>query len=487
MGVSNIEDGIFFDVNNSFCRTFGYALEELIGRSSLEINLWVDPRDRAQALEKIKQTGSVHDYETKMYTKNREIKEVVFSSNKIVINGKECLMSWIRDVTDDNKKNEQLQNMQRLESIGVLAGGIAHDFNNLLMGIFGNLQLAELKAGADDPTLVYIKRALDAVNKGASLAGQLLTYSKGGQPKKEIILLQNLVPSWVKFHLSGSSNIKTEFNISNELWPVNADIGQLNQVISNLVINAKQAMLIGGKFTVEGKNIEYARDIPAVLSPGYYILLSFQDQGPGIEPYTLGKIFDPFFSTKQNGHGLGLATAYSIINKHGGYLTVESKLGQGATFKIYLPAEPKAEPFFHAKIEHGSAKLSGRILLMDDEPDILASTKLFLEQCGFEVATASHGEEAISLYKKAMETNQRFDTVILDLTIREGLGGKDALKEIRFFDPQVRAIVASGYSDDPIIHDPHEFGFVGSLIKPYKFEDLRKNLEKLNKPKDDHS
>ncbi len=485
MAISDINDGIFLNINKAFTETFGFTKDDLIGKSSISLPLWVDSQDRVKAVKIVEQTGRVHNFETKLFTKNKEVRHVLFSWAQIEIEGKKCLMSAVTDITENNKMKEQMQTMQKLESIGVLAGGIAHDFNNLLQGIYGNLQLVKIKLEERPAEHIepYIDRSLAVFDKASGLAKQLLTYSKGGQPKKEIFLLQKMLPSMLSFNLSGAANIKTILDIDDDLWPINADAGQIDQVISNLIINAKQAMPNGGTITLQAKNLK-EREVHSLLVPGEYILISIADQGSGISAENLQKIFDPFFTTKKHGTGLGLATAYSIIKKHQGLLLAESEIGQGTTFKIYLPAKPQANVSWSAFVEKGHQTFHGRILLMDDDEEVLKTTEDFLSKSGFEIVTASRGEEAVSLYEKAMANNQPFDLVIFDLTIREGLGGKETLNLIKKIDPDVRAIVASGYSDDPVMTNPQLFGFADSLQKPYHFDELGNSLTVLIGPKE---
>jgi PAS domain S-box-containing protein len=345
MTISNIEQGIILDVNDKFIENFGFTKEEVIGKSSLDLPLWLNPQDRLNAIAKLEQDGGVYNFETKLLTKQRDTRDVLFSWAIIEENGRNVLMSSVTDITELNIYREQMQTQQRIESLGVLAAGIAHDFNNLLMGISGNLSLVQYKISEDSPLLPYVNVALDAVYKATGLTGQLRTFAKGDQPRKKMILLQNELSSWIRFSLSGSSNIRLNLLIAENLWPTNVDVGQLNQVVNNLVINAVQAMSNGGNFSVIAKNIEQQDEIPEGLEPGAYILLSFEDSGSGISPENMSKIFDPFFTTKKNGNGLGLATAYSIINKHGGQLIVDSKVNKERSSRyIFRPGLTRKYP-----------------------------------------------------------------------------------------------------------------------------------------------
>lgn len=482
MTISNIEQGIILDVNDKFIENFGFTKEEVIGRSSLDLPLWLNPQDRLNAIAKLEHDGGVYNFETKLLTKQSDIRDVLFSWAIIEENGRKVLMSSVTDITELNTYRENIQRRQRIESLGLLAAGIAHDFNNLLMGISGNLSLVQYKVSEDSPLLPYLNIALDAVYKATGLTGQLRTFAKGDQLQKKTIMLQNELLSWVRFSLSGASNIRLDLSIAEDLWPISVDVGQLNQVVNNFVINAVQAMLNGGKLSVTAKNIVNKNEIPEGLNPGYYIMLSFEDNGVGISPENLSKIFDPFFTTKQNGNGLGLATSYSIIKKHEGYITLGSKLNEGTVFKIFLPACLSEKIYMPAMDIPDKGKIPGNILVMDDDDLVLKVTRKNLESFGLDVTTVTNGDDAIALYKQALDKGKPFDLVVFDLTIKDGLGGKAALKGIKMFDPQVKAVLVSGYTDEQLVLTPEEEGNLQWFIKPYSFNDLKRTLRKMLYP-----
>lgn len=384
-----------------------------------------------------------------------------------------------RDVTLEKKAEEETIRMQKLESIGLLAGGLAHDFNNILSGILGNTQLARMVYEKGEKIEKYLIGVEDATKSAAALTQQLLTFSKGGEPVKKQIDLKELLEETILFALRGS-NVKSVFFIENKLWLVNVDAGQINQVINNLAINADQAMPNGGTLTVEASNVIETNQT-GTLNPGKYVEIKLIDQGIGIPESDLSKIFDPYFTTKQKGSGLGLASSYSIIEKHDGIITVQSEPGKGTIFTIYLPAY---EGNVHKsdkesrKIEEGS----GRILVMDDESYIRELMQDMLDLLGYESITVSNGDEAIKTYTEALNSDNPFRAVIMDLTIPGGMGGKDAIRELLKIDPHVKSIVSSGYSADSIMANYGDFGFKGILQKPFRIEEVGMMLDEvLNK------
>jgi PAS domain S-box-containing protein len=385
----------------------------------------------------------------------------------------------VRDVTERKKIEEELLKARKLESIGLLAGGIAHDFNNILMGIIGNLSVAKTLATPGDHLSEMVIAAERAALRARDLTQQLLTFAKGGAPIKKTTSILEIIRESVDFALRGS-NVRCQFSIPDTLWPVDVDEAQMSQVISNLIINADQSMPQGGTIRLQAENITVSANDPLSRRPGQYVQITIQDQGTGIPPDHLPKIFDPYFTTKQKGTGLGLATAYSIITKHDGYIAVESELGVGTRFTLCLPAvvgqvRPKKE------MPPPAAVQKGRVLVMDDEEIIRDVTGKMLTRLGYEAMFARDGMEAIEAYWKAHTAGVPFDIVIMDLTIPGGMGGKEAIQRLREVDPQVKAIVSSGYSNDPVMANFAHYGFVDVMAKPYKIQDLSQVLHRVLK------
>jgi len=373
----------------------------------------------------------------------------------------------IKDITEAKRIEEERLRGNKLESIGFLAGGIAHDFNNLLTGILGNITLAKMNETAEAPTKDLLTEAEKACNQAKELTNQLLTFSKGGAPITKITSIQKLVRESVEFMRTGT-NVKCNFSIAEDLANVEIDENQFTQVINNLTINAIQAMPEGGEIDVICENVEIDETHGLPLKSGHYVKISIRDYGVGIAKKYLDKVFFPYFTTKktdnQRGRGLGLAAAYSIIKQHGGLITVTSELRYGSTFQIYLPASDK-------KIE--TRKVSptadsdrcGNVLVMDDEEIIRGVAVKFLNRLGYAVATANDGHEALRLYEGALQQNRPFDAVIMDLTIPGGMGGKEAIEKLRKVNPNVKAIVSSGYSNDPVMAEHRKYGFDAVITK----------------------
>ena len=382
-----------------------------------------------------------------------------------------------RDITEQEALKANLQRAEKLESLGILAGGIAHDFNNMLTGILGNISIAKMCATGDSRVRERLEEAEKAALRTRDLTQQLLTFAKGGAPVKKTSSIAEILTDLSNFALRGS-NVGCCFDIPDDLWPGDIDPGQISQVIHNLVINADQAMPDGGMIHVNAQNkVVTGRDrLP--LADGSYIHISIRDTGVGISAEHLPMIFDPYFTTKQRGSGLGLATSYSIVSHHMGCITAESEPGKGTTFHVYLPATPQ-ETVAPPPQAAGHATGSGRILVMDDEPMIREVAGAFLGMLGYDVSFAEHGEEAIALYREALQSGRPFAAVVMDLTIPGGMGGKEAIRRLLEIDPSVKALVSSGYSTDPVMADYRNFGFKGVVLKPYVIGDLSSALQSV--------
>ncbi len=383
----------------------------------------------------------------------------------------------LMDVTEMKKAEIELMKVQKLESIGVLAGGIAHDFNNILTAILGNISLARLMGKENRKVAERLNEAEKACLRAKDLTQQLLTFSKGGAPVKKATSLSNLLKETATFLLRGSK-VKPQFDFSDSLWLAEADEGQLSQVVNNLVINAKQAMPYGGILHIRAYNYFHDGHSDLPLEKGHYVCFSVEDSGVGIDERFIAKIFDPYFTTKKTGSGLGLAVTYSIIKKHKGHITVRSRAGEGTTFTVYLPALEKTK-LEESRPEETIDTLQGHVLLMDDEEIILEVGGEMLRSLGLQVVTAKNGDEAIHLYQQRLKKNEKFDVVVLDLTVPGGKGGRETITELKKIDPSVKAIVSSGYSTDPIMSEFDKHGFDACVSKPYRIEEMANALRKV--------
>ena len=364
----------------------------------------------------------------------------------------------------------------RVESLGLLAGGIAHDFNNLLAVVQGNLDLAVADLGtegqsAKDDIGAALAEASDACRRASDLTQQLLTFSRGGAPLTKAASLPDLLNRSVRFAASGSA-VRCELTFADELWPGSVDPGQFSQLIHNLALNAVQAMPDGGTLFVTADNTTLEKGDSADLKPGRYLRIELRDQGPGIPSELAERIFDPYFTTKASGSGLGLASAYSIARRHGGTLELSRRVEPGACFVVWVPAADEAprDALEPASVEQSRAERSraeGRILVMDDEPALRRMYTRLLAGMGYDVVTTQDGEEAVQAYRAARKAGRPFDLVLLDLTVPGAMGGKDAMALLRREDPQILGLVSSGYSNDPVLATPADHGFAGRLVKPF--------------------
>ena len=394
-----------------------------------------------------------------------------YGSNRVVI-------AVARDISERKRVEAEQLRTQKIEAIGVLAGGIAHDFNNLLQAAFSFLTVAKRNVDKRDRVLLMLEKAEKALEMSVNLTTQLVTFSKGGKPVTKSIALGPVIESATRFALSGSRS-DCRFDVSSELWPVDADEGQITQVIQNIVINADQSMPGGGIISVTARNRDRGNAPAAgVPGPGQWIEIVVQDTGNGISEEDLPRIFEPYFTTKKTGSGLGLATSYSIVKNHGGMIEVSSRVNKGSSFTIWLPAggtiaesAVRSEPLAVIR--------KGRILIMDDVEMVRDSVGVMLETLGQEVEYAADGAEAVQCYRTARSAGSPFDIVILDATVRGGMGGAEAISLLKEIDPSVVAVVSSGYSDKALVSNYAQYGFRAFLPKPYSLESLQTVLGSL--------
>jgi two-component system, cell cycle sensor histidine kinase and response regulator CckA len=385
-----------------------------------------------------------------------------------------------RNITERKAHEKEQLKIEKLESLGVLAGGIAHDFNNILTGISGNISFARVFLDATHKASKPLAEAEKAVVRAGELARQLLTFSRGGEPIKKVVSLQPLLNETVTLVLRGS-NIKGIIDVPDSIQAIEADEGQLNQVVCNIILNAMQAMPDGGVLTVTAQNEMLTNENLMGLPGGEYVQLSFVDQGSGISDNDLKRIFDPYFTTRESGKGLGLASVHSIIKRHGGHVGVYSEINKGTAFTIHLPSigktylQHQTDTVEQTRAVHAE----GTILVMDDEEAIREITASMLQYLGYQATTCEDGAEAIAHYKAANESGQSFSAVIMDLTIPGGMGGKEAAKQILAIDPKACLIVSSGYSNDPIMSDFRSYGFHGAIAKPYSMTEFGQMLSSV--------
>jgi PAS domain S-box-containing protein len=525
--IATDKDGKIILINKAAQNLTGYEAFEALDRNFSEISKLFDENEEeilTNPVEIVLKTGDV--YELPRYStliSKDGTKRIINDSAAPIKDSSGNIFGVVlvfRDVTEKMKLMEQIQNAQKLESIGLLAAGIAHDFNNILVGIYGNINLA-MECSFDENVKELLKNSVESIERAKALTNQLLTFSKGGEPAKKLQSIVPLLKNVTQFVISGSK-VKDEFDIAENLYNAEFDYNQISQVIENIIINAIQAMPDGGLVKISAKNFSFkdkfndknvsfndnnvSSDIKSIsidadnfqndekikyklkdqnitlennqnLLSGDYIKISISDTGHGISKEILPKIFDPFFTTKEKGNGLGLSICHSIITKHQGFIDVESEEEKGTTFHIYLPAK-KEKIIKETKKEEKKVLKSGRALILDDEEVIQKVLAKILNHIGFESIAVSDGEEAVEIFKKEKDKGNNFDLLIFDMTIKGGMGGDKAIEQIRKIDSNVISFVMSGYTDGPIFSDPNKFGFNEVIYKPFTIDDIKQLLVK---------
>lgn len=464
------------DVNKAFTSLFGYPASEIAGDDLNDLTVPEGFEHEKDQINKTVYQGKNISLQTRRKTRSDQIIDVDLLCIPVTYAGKfNGFFCTFTDITHKLQMEQDVARQQKLESIALLAGGIAHDFNNILSVILANTSLSKAQTKENPRLLGSLQRIENASIRAKDLTQQLLTFARGGEPIKKTFDLKKVLRETVSFALSGSS-AKFAFDIKNDLMPVYADQGQISQIIQNLAINADQAMAHRGMINIHAANITIDEKNEYALNPGPYILLKFRDSGIGIRQDDLAKIFDPYFTTKQKGSGLGLAIVYSIVKKHGGHISVDSTPGEGTEFTILLEASQSSLEKTNTPVSH--TKLLAKIMIMDDEPDILEVTAEYLKELGYEVVTAKDGHQALTEYDLAEKDNKPIDLLVADLTIPGGMGGKELVSELRQNQPDLLAIVSSGYANDPIMSHYREHGFSERIVKPYRIEDLDSLIQK---------
>jgi PAS domain S-box-containing protein len=466
--------------NDKSCEMMGYTREEFLA-PDFDFRRLIAPESLPTIHDAFARHGRGQDvspYEYVLLTKDLRRIDAIIATRLMPYGGRPAILGIVTDITERKRMETELQKADKLESLGILAGGIAHDFNNTLAIIAGNASLARRIAPPGSELAQMLEEIEHASLQGRQLTRQLLTFAKGGAPVKRLLSLGTLLRETLDFSLSGS-NVTARLDVAEDLWTVDVDEGQFVQVFNNLTLNAQQAMPGGGRLDVAAANLEVGTSDRLPLCPGRYVHLSFRDHGVGIPQALRTRIFDPFFTTKPGGTGLGLSTVYSILRRHDGHVEVESTEGAGATFHIYIPASTGEAVRARRPSSPGLRPGRGRVLVMDDEEQVLGIVARFLAICGYDPEVTRNGEELLTAFRRARVEGRPFDVVILDLVVPDGMGGKEALTRLREIDPQVRAIVSSGYSEDPVMADYAKHGFRGVLTKPYDLAELNDLLRRL--------
>ena len=487
--ITTDEDGKIVLLNKAAEQITGWRQDDAVGRSLEDVyRVCMDEEMRSEneLLSIVKKTRSVHLEKRSQLTSldgtnitiSESIAPIFDQSGKII-----GIVLVFRDISERIKMEEELFRTRKFESVSLLAGGIAHDFNNLLTGIITNLFMTKMNLTQDSESYSLVNSAEKAAFRASSLTNQLLSFAKGSSPIREDASIKELIEESVGFYLSGSKcDYKLDF--ANELWKVHVNRGQIDQVLNNIIINADQAMYNGGTIRVCAENTEITEDLMLPLKAGKYVRISISDQGSGISAEHLARIFDPYFTTREEGNGLGLTTAFSIIKRHNGHITVDSELGKGTIFQIYVPAvetqnSEEDEDVLTDTPETEPAERKGRILLMDDEELVRRSAGRVLVHLGYRITMVENGADAIKEFNDSIEQEDPYDVVILDLTIPGGLGAREVVREIVSVKPDACVIVSSGYTNDKVMTNYKEYGFSAAAHKPYNIEELNNLLQQI--------
>ena len=474
------ETGNIADANASASTYYGWSREELMSKKISEINT-MSAREVAKQM-KLALAQKRNHFIFKHKRADGSIRDVEVFSGPLQFHAKSFLYSMIYDITDRVQMEGALQQAEKLDSLGILAGGIAHDFNNLMTVVQGNIDVALLTLPEEDVACQSLHAAQNAVEKTRDITSRLITFSRGGTPMVKVCRMENLLGDTARNSLK-SSPVELILDLPGDLWPAEVDQSQIKQCFAHLVENAREAMPDGGTLIIRAENADISEADSLPLAEGPYLKIIFEDNGTGISGEHIARIFDPYYSTKpmgkDKGMGLGLAVSHSVLKKHGGYITVNSEEGRGATFTLYLPAKPgsvvEEEP---AVIE--SAPPTKRILIMDDNEDIRKILEMYIEKLGFDVTGVTEGQHAIRAFKEAQEENDPFSAVFMEISVKQGLGGKATLAKLKNIDPDVKSVAILSENDSRI-QDFLDLGFADVLGKPFRLEDMKKVLNSIFK------
>ncbi len=479
-GILIVQDERVVYANPAACQIAGVEATVLLREGARVIEDVVHPDDRrmlveARQRELTQQEAAPSDVAYRVVRPDGTVRKVRRLRQRILHGGHTAALLTLLDVTEQERAEEELRKAQRLESLGLVAAGIAHDFNNLLTSVFGQVELARGHVGPSSPAAGELDVALSAVSRARDLTRQLLTFATGGAPERRILDVRRLLEDATRLGLGGSS-LRARFELEPGLPSVEADEGQMSQMLNNLLVNARHAMAGSGEVVLRAHRRSLRDGEVPGLEAGDFVELSVRDRGHGIAPEILHRVFDPFFTTRPSGTGLGLATSYSIVRRHGGHIGIESEIGEGTTVTVLLPAAHGSPAVPAPPAPASRAAWPLRVLFMDDEPLVLKVGVKQARKLGLEVETAVDGAEAVERFRRGREEGRPFDVVVLDLTVPGGMGGAQALDRMREIDPGVVAIACSGYFDAAVMSEPARFGFTAVLAKPYLTADLARAI-----------
>ena len=477
--------GLVQYVNPTFTNIFGWTLDELKNQRIPFLPESEREESMRHILALINDGTPCQAFRTKRLTKDDRLIDISLSASRYADHlGKPAgMLVILSDISRQISAEKEALKIRKLESVGVLAGGIAHDFNNILGAILGNISLAQTYTNSGSEIHKILADSEKATIRAKDLTQQLLTFAKGGEPIKKVTKLNTIIKDSTEFVLRGS-NVKCEFDFADNLKPAKIDAGQISQVIQNIIVNANQAMPSGGSIKIKAGNLDINNSDKSALKPGVYSKITITDQGSGIPPHILEKIFDPYFTTKDGNSGLGLAITHSIIGKHNGSISIatetDPKLNHGTTFTILLPAtNQEAAPDTNDPETDEITPDNFTILIMDDETMISALLEKILQTKGFKTLTATDGQNALDIYRESSTDGNRISLTIMDLTVPGGMGGQEATEKLLKMDPQAKVIVSSGYANDPVMANFSEYGFKAALGKPFRMQELFSTIKEV--------
>lgn len=478
VGIYIFQDGVFPYFNPKAANLFGYTQEEV---AAMPLSAFIVKEDIATAEQNVKSLLSGEKTVTHAFLrgmrKDGAVIELESEGTIIEINGKPAIIGTFLDISGRRRMEEEALKIQKLESLSSFAGGIAHEYNNILTAIIGNLALAKMYAKPGYEVYDVLLDAEKASLRAKDLTSQLLSFATGGTQIIKVVFLQELLKDLVSLSVD-SVNVSCELTVPDNLWSVEVDEGQVSQALDTLISHAGRVTPMHGRIRISAENVVMGKSSALPLKEGRYVLITIEDQGSGMSDAELQNLFDPFSSGDNKGGGLEFASTFAVVQRHRGHIAAESHFGTGTSFRIFLPALQDKQQLTTESFAVRSAR-KGKILVMDDEEIVRIVIQRLLLQCGFESELTRDGVEMLRLYREAKEAGSPFEAVILDLIIQNGMGGKEAIKNLLEYDPDVRVIVSSGYSNDPIMTSFRDYGFRGFLPKPYRLDELKRVMKKI--------
>ncbi len=488
VNINRLEDGLFVDINQGFTKLTGFTREDVIGKTSKEIQIWHNPADRQSLVTTLKENGYCENLEAQFRKKDGSLTTALMSAGVISLQDEPHIISITRDISErlraeeERKKlRDQLMQAQKMESVGRLAGGVAHDFNNMLMAIIGNTEMAMAETEPSTALHKKLHEIFSCAQRSADLTRQLLAFARRQTIRPKVLDLNELISRMITFlHRLIGEDVDLVWKPAMALWPVHMDPSQIDQILVNLAVNARDAIIGVGNLTIETENVFFDETYCMMhqdVIPGEYVLLAVSDTGCGVEKEAIGLLFEPFYTTKTvgKGTGLGLATVYGIVKQNDGFINVYSELGQGTTFKIYLPRTRIQVATESEEVRQNPARGAETVLLVEDEPPILKIGKAILERYGYTVLDAGTPAEAQA---QAQQHQGPIHLLITDVVMPQ-MNGRDLLERIAASRPGIKTLYMSGYTSDVIAHHGVLGEGIHFLQKPFSVKTLAAKVREV--------